>query len=146
MPESAQLAPIVVEQVLADPPHKVWRVLTEPALLRAWLMEGNFQASVGYRCTLHGGNGRWDGVVACEVLDVEAPVRLVYRWRSEHPAQSQGRDTRVTWALKGLAQGTQLHLEHAGFGSEERAGYEQAVRTWQRSFKVLTTVTEWLVA
>ena len=33
------------------PPDKVWRALTDPELLGAWLMPNDFQARVGHRFT-----------------------------------------------------------------------------------------------
>jgi uncharacterized protein YndB with AHSA1/START domain len=146
MPESALLPAIVLEQVLPSPAAKVWRVLTEPALRRAWLMEGDFRPEVGYRSSLQGRSGLWEGVAACEVREVESERRLACSWRGESSDPSQGRDTQVTWTLTPVGTGTRVRVEHSGFRTEERVRHEEAERAWKRSFKVLATVTDWLVA
>jgi uncharacterized protein YndB with AHSA1/START domain len=40
---------IVVECDLPEPPEKVWRALTVPELLAAWLMPNDIRAEVGSR-------------------------------------------------------------------------------------------------
>ena len=40
---------IVVKYELAQPPEKVWRALTEPKLLAAWLMDNDIAPIVGHR-------------------------------------------------------------------------------------------------
>jgi uncharacterized protein YndB with AHSA1/START domain len=145
MAERAVEAPIVVESVLPHKAAKLWRVLTEPALLRGWLMEGDFSAVAGNRSTLHGRPGHWPGSVACEVEEVEVPLRLRVRWRGA-PGAPHGRDTRVTWTLASADGGTRLRMEHSGFGADETAGREEASRTWQRSLELFATVSEWLQA
>jgi len=47
--------------------------------------------------------------VHCEVLEVVAPSRLVYSWRGG------GIDTRLSWALEPVSEGTRLALDHTGF-------------------------------
>lgn len=45
-------ATIRVDQYVAAPPDKVWRLLTEPDLLRLWWAEGEVAAVVGHQFTL----------------------------------------------------------------------------------------------
>jgi uncharacterized protein YndB with AHSA1/START domain len=91
-------------------PAKVWRALTEPALLAQWLMENDFQAVVGhefsFRTKPYPG---FDGVVRCKVLALEAPKLLSYSWAGG------GHETVLTFTLAPLGSGTRLTLAHTGF-------------------------------
>lgn len=106
---------IIVEYDLPAPPAKVWRTLTEPALLARWLMANDIAPVVGHRFSFRARPmGDWDGTVACEVLAVEPERLLRYSWRGGSGANVL--DTVVTWRLTPSASGgTLLHLEHAGF-------------------------------
>ena len=101
---------IVHEVVYPHPVERVWRALTDPAALSAWLMENDFQPRVGHRFQFRTTPTRgFDGIVRCEVLEVDEPRRLVYSW------EGGGMDTRVTWTLEPRGGSTRLRLEHAGF-------------------------------
>jgi uncharacterized protein YndB with AHSA1/START domain len=59
----------------------------------------------------------FDGVVDCQVLELDPPRLLRISWRG-------GRlDSTVTWRLEPEGRGTRLFLEHAGFdpGDPEQA-------------------------
>jgi uncharacterized protein YndB with AHSA1/START domain len=94
------------------PPDAVWRAITDPELMASWLMKNDFQLRVGhkFRFTAPPQPG-WDGIVLCEVLEVEAPRRLVYSWKGT----ANKFTTRVTWTLVPTASGTRLVLDHDGF-------------------------------
>jgi uncharacterized protein YndB with AHSA1/START domain len=53
----------------------------------------------------------FDGIVHCEVLEVERNRRLVYSWDG---GGSWGKTTLV-WTLEPSGAGTRLQLEHRGF-------------------------------
>ncbi|MEV0943933.1 SRPBCC family protein [Micromonospora wenchangensis] len=103
---------IHVDQFLAHPPAKVWRVLTEPDLIARWLMPNDFAPVVGHRFTMRTqprpGQG-FDGWVHGEVREVDPPRRLRWAWRGG------GLDTEVSWTLVPEGRGTRLFLEHSGF-------------------------------
>ncbi|MER6829051.1 SRPBCC domain-containing protein [Streptosporangium sp. NPDC000563] len=107
---------IQTDQYLAHPPARVWRALTDTDLLARWLMPNDFKPVVGHRFTFrtepkpkHG----FDGVVHCEVLDLEPERLLRLSWRG-------GRlDTTVVWRLEPEGRGTRLFLEHAGFDPDD---------------------------
>jgi uncharacterized protein YndB with AHSA1/START domain len=101
---------ITAEHQLPHPPAKVWRALTEPALLAAWLMDNDIRAEVGHRFTFKTKPmGDWDGTVQCEVLAVDPPHLLRYSWRGGEL------DTVITFTLTPTPSGTLLRLEHEGF-------------------------------
>ena len=102
---------ITHEVVYPFPPEKVWRALTEKDLLAQWLMPNNFKPIVGYKFQFREvpASG-WSGVVECEILEIDKPMRLVYSWQG---GANMPR-TRVTWILERIPSGTRLRLEHTG--------------------------------
>ena len=69
---------ILVDYDLPDTPENVWRALTDPRLLEAWLMPNDIQAEVGHQFTFRTQPvPGWDGIVHCEVLEVVPLKRLV---------------------------------------------------------------------
>ena len=107
---------IAVDEYLAHPPTKVWRALTDPELLGRWLMPNDFAPVVGHRFTFRTApqpDGGFDGIVHCEVLDIEPERLLRLAWRGGHL------DTTVTWTLHAEGRGTRLFLEHAGFDPDD---------------------------
>lgn len=117
---------IIVVYDLPHTPKNVWRALTDPKLLEAWLMPNNIRAEVGYRFQFRSQPvPGWDGTVDCEVLEVLPEQRLVYSWRGgsqKLPGYGHELDTVVTWELMPTADGgTRLHLEHSGFDPDSVA-------------------------
>jgi uncharacterized protein YndB with AHSA1/START domain len=105
---------IQVDQFLAHPPGKVWRVLTDPGLLARWFMPNDIKPVVGHRFHLVAeagpGVGFAGGPVPCEVLEVEPQQLLKFKW---------GEWWTVTWRLRPEGKGTRLLLTHDGFGPDE---------------------------
>lgn len=133
MPEAAfATRSIILERNLDHPPGKVWRALTEGALLERWLMPGDFRAEVGHRFSLRAEPvPNWNGVTEGEVLIVEPPRRLVYRWRTVGAA-GDGLTTTVSWTLTPTPDGTFLRLEQSGFRPQDEPNYRGATRGWAR--------------
>lgn len=72
---------LVIEKELPYPPEKIWRALTEGALLKEWLMDNDFQPVVGHKFTFRATpRPNWNGVIECEVLAVEPSTKLSYSW------------------------------------------------------------------
>jgi Activator of Hsp90 ATPase homolog 1-like protein len=70
---------IVIEREMPHPPERVWRALTQGALIQEWLMENDFQPFVGHRFNFHATPmPHWNGIVDCQVLVVEPNQRLSY--------------------------------------------------------------------
>jgi uncharacterized protein YndB with AHSA1/START domain len=96
---------LVFECDLEEPPEKVWRALTEPELLEAWL---------------DGRESRGTDSTDYEILSAEPHRVLRYRWRDrERGSGDNGArevDSVVTVELApGHAGGTHLRLTHGEF-------------------------------
>jgi uncharacterized protein YndB with AHSA1/START domain len=95
------------------PPAKVWRALTDPALMALWGMRPEGYAPiVGTKFKLVAKpEPGWRGFVECEVLEVREPSLIRYAWIGDE----KGKATRVTYALAPQAGGTRLTFEQTGF-------------------------------
>jgi uncharacterized protein YndB with AHSA1/START domain len=127
---------LVVERVMPHPPEKVWRALTQTALLEDWLMKNDFKPTVGAKVAFRTQPmPHWDGVVDCEVLAVEPHQRLSYSWNA-----AGGLQTTVTWTLTPVEGGTRLRMEQSGFGPQDDNNYKGAAYGWQRNIDALEKV------
>ncbi|RWK00630.1 SRPBCC domain-containing protein [Mesorhizobium sp.] len=115
---AADDAPLSFECELPDPPEKVWRALTEPELLAAWMMPNDMKPEAGKRFAFAGP----DAPIECEVLEAEPGRLLRYSWR-ERPSADQlpafdspAFDSVVTFTLaRTISGGTHLSIVHDGF-------------------------------
>ncbi|MET3293140.1 UNVERIFIED_CONTAM: uncharacterized protein YndB with AHSA1/START domain [Brevibacillus sp. OAP136] len=106
--------------------EKLWTALTDSNKLSKWMvnihtgqaMENDFKPVVGHHFQFRTQPTEyWDGIVAGEVLIVEAPNRLSYTWASG------GEKHTVTWTLQELGEGkVNLHLEQTGISNEQALG------------------------
>lgn len=95
------------------PPHRVWQALTSSQALAAWLMPNDFKPAVGHRFTLRTQPRplfRFDGLVRCEVIELDPPRRMVWSWAGGSI------DTIVTFTLEPTPDsGTRLRMHQEGF-------------------------------
>ena len=118
---------LVIERDLPHPPQKVWRALTQSALIAEWLMANDFAPSVGHKFHFRSTPmPQWNGVIDCEVRIVEPEKRLSYSWAA------LGLETVVTFTVSPNAAGTHLRMEQSGFRSDEDNNYRGATFGWQR--------------
>jgi len=124
---------IALEYDLPHPPAKVWRALTEPALLAKWIMSTDMNPAVGEQFTFRmDPTPWWDGIVNCEVLKVEPLELISYTWGGG-PAGNEI-DTVVTFTLKPTAAGgTLLSFEHSGFVPSNKFAYQGAQQGWTQN-------------
>jgi len=121
---------VMVERELAHSPEKIWRALTTPHLIEAWLMHNDFAPVVGRPFHLR---AAW-GAIACEVVDIEPGRTLSYRW------DAMGLESVVTWTLTPTPIGTRLRMEQTGFRPDQEQAYQGAKAGWPRFFANLETV------
>lgn len=126
-PSEEQTRSVVIEKVFAHAPDKLWRALTEPALLTQWLLRNNFLPKIGgdfqFRNEPVGG---WDGVIDCKIVALVPLQHLAYSWRAF------GQETKVEFTLTPADGGTHLRMEHSGFRANQEAAYKGAQYGWQR--------------
>jgi uncharacterized protein YndB with AHSA1/START domain len=108
---------VIAECDYDEPPEKVWRALTDPELVAAWLLPNNIRPQQGARFTLKP-EREGEGDIACEILAAEPPRLLSYSWR-EAPADREQPARRlesvVTFVLSETEDGgTHLRLVHSG--------------------------------
>jgi uncharacterized protein YndB with AHSA1/START domain len=112
---------IAVEALLQHRPETVWKALTTSEMMSDWLMPNDFAPVKGKRFTFKTKPiGNWDGVVECEVLEVETNRKLVYSWvggSNANPGYGSKLDSVVTWTLTPVEAGTRLRMVHSGFRS-----------------------------
>ena len=136
MTETAMQRAIVVERVLPHSPEKIWRVLTETALIAKWSMPNDFKPEVGHRFNFRTTPmGNWDGVVHCQVLDCDRPRLLRYSWvggSKTNDAYGSRLNSVVTWTLTPADGGTALRMEHDGFGPGNEFAYNIMSGGWTR--------------
>ncbi|MCC6070794.1 SRPBCC domain-containing protein [Massilia sp. GCM10020059] len=122
-----QLRTVVVERDFPYPAEKLWRALTQPHLIEAWLMKSDFLPVEGHRFHFR---ADW-GAVDCRVTEVEPNKTLSYTWAAH------GLDSVVTWTLEPSDQGTNLRMEQSGFRPDQEQAYQGAKFGWKRFFDTL---------
>ena len=121
---------VTVEREFAHPPEKIWRALTQPHLIEAWLMKNDFVPALNHRFRLI---ADW-GSVECEVLEIEPNRSLSYTWAA------LGLDSVVTWTLTPAGAGTHLKMEQTGFQPGQDAAYNGAKYGWSKFTTALEEV------
>src|SRR6185437_9010184 len=121
--------------------NTVWSALTDSNTLEKWIWKNDFKAIVGHKFQFRAEpNEWWDGIVDCEVLEVDEPNKLSYTWKSA------GETTTVTWTLKkGTDGNTHLHFDQTGFSEATKAregAIEGAKYAWSNMGQQLGKVLE----
>ena len=132
---------IVIEREMPHSPEKIWRALTQGPLLEEWLMKNDFQPVVGRRFNFRSTPlPHWNGVVDCQVLEIEPNARLSYSWNASGEEAADGLKSTVTWTLTRTKVGTHLRMEHSGFRPKDESNFQGASYGWQRFFGGLERV------
>ena len=134
---STESRAVVIEREFGHPPEKIWRALTQPHLLEAWLMKNDVAPIVGHRFNL---SGDWGGVLDCEVLEVEPNQTLSYTWDFAHDDPAFDLKSVVTFTLTPTGSGTHLRMEQEGFRPDQKQAFGGAKAGWQQFFGKLDQV------
>jgi len=124
----SQTGSVSFEFDLHHRPEKVWRALTDPALLTEWLLpvvELHLEpgSTFAFKAPPF---PDWDGTVSCRVLEVEEHRLLSYAW-VVGPMEI---DTVVTFTLTPTATGTRLSLVQSGFKPDQKQNFGGARYGW----------------
>jgi uncharacterized protein YndB with AHSA1/START domain len=131
---------------IAAPPAKVWRALTEPALLDQWLggaAKVDLPAgaySYGWRYEVEGRQVAGGPTRIIEMVEHRRLVTDWPDWRGDPDKPS----TRITWELEPLADGTRTRvtMRHTGFEHPvDRSDYQQG---WDHFLQALRVVAQGL--
>jgi len=126
---AAQTDTIAFEIDLHHAPAKVWRALTEPALLAEWLLplvDGRLELGGAFTLQAPSFPG-WDGRVHCRVKEIDAQRKLSYSW----VVGDMELDTVVTFALTPMPPGTRLTITQSGFKPDQRKNFGGARYGWR---------------
>ena len=123
----SQSASISFELDLHHPPEKVWRTLTDPALLAQWLLPVvGLRLNPGATFTLQAPpRPGWDGSVHCRLVDAEANRKISYTWAVADI------DTLVSFELTPTASGTRLSIVQSGFKEHQKKNFGGARYGWR---------------
>jgi len=105
MPDAADEVDFECE--LEAPPEKVWRALTVPEFLAAWLMPNTLRETKSGEQFAFDGQKQGLAKIECEVLAAEPERLLRYRWVEPGSAASV-----VTFELRPHGDGTWLRVVH----------------------------------
>jgi uncharacterized protein YndB with AHSA1/START domain len=118
---------VVIEREMPHSPEKIWRALTQGELIKEWLMDNDFQPSVGHSFNFRATPmPHWNGIIESEVLVVEPNKKLSYTWNS------MGLESIVVFTLVKTAGGTIVRMEQSGFQADQDAAYNGANYGWQK--------------
>jgi uncharacterized protein YndB with AHSA1/START domain len=125
--EKGQTESLSFEFDLRHPPAKVWRALTDPELMKEWLLPTiGLKLETGADFTLKTqAYPGWDGTVQCRFLVIEAERTLSYTWNVPFM------ETVVTFTLAPSASGTRLSLVQSGFKPDQKQNLGGARYGWK---------------
>ena len=110
-------------------PQKVWRALTDPALLTEWLLpviDLKLEPGAAFKFKREP-IANWDGTVKCTFLEIEPQRKLSYTWG----VGEMELDTVVTFTLTPTASGTRLALVQSGFTRSQKHNAGGARYGWK---------------
>jgi uncharacterized protein YndB with AHSA1/START domain len=129
---ASQTETISFELDLPHAPAKVWRALTDPALLAEWLLPAvDLKLDAGAAFTFQAPPlPGWDGIVRCRIREIEVERKLSYAWVVGDI------DTVVTFTLtptggEGGGAGTRLNLVQSGFKPRQKQAFGGARYGWK---------------
>ena len=133
-----QTETLAFEFDLRHPPEKVWRALTEPALLAEWLLPViDLELVPGteftYKTQPYPG---WDGIVNCRMLEIQERQKISWAWVVGEI------DTILTITLTPTDKGTHLEIVQSGFRTDQKQASGGARYGWKKMTGQLTDLLE----
>jgi uncharacterized protein YndB with AHSA1/START domain/uncharacterized protein YciI len=113
---------IFADVEIAAPPERVFAALTSPEEVPRWWGSDDSYRTTEWKMELRAG-APWKGSgvgrdgtpfsVEGEIVEVDAPRKLVWTWRA---AWDGGQTTTITYRLEPIEGGTRVVMRHEGFG------------------------------
>jgi uncharacterized protein YndB with AHSA1/START domain len=131
MTESNTVA-VNLDVEMQSPIEKVWNALTDSETLSKWMLfkTNDFKPVVGHTFQFKDAP-YFDGIIDCEVTEVDEPNKLSYTWSTEG-VDGQPHTTVVAWTLSDAGNGvTRLQLEQSGFRPEAKQEIGGAKAGWK---------------
>lgn len=132
---------VQIDYELKSPINSVWQAITDSETLSKWMMfkTNTFKPELGHAFQFSGAEG-YDGVIECEVTELDEPHKLAYTWNTTG-WDGQPHSTLVTITLAEGAEGvTNLHLEQSGFKPGAEQEFQGAQYAWQHQLEQLQSV------
>lgn len=132
---------VVLDVELKSPIGQVWTALTDSETLSKWMLfkTNDFKPVVGHTFQFKDAP-YFEGVIDCEVTEVDEPNRLAYTWATEGQ-DGELHSTVVTWTLsEGNGGVTNLHLEQSGFRADAKQELGGAKAGWKAQLDELQGV------
>jgi len=128
------MAKIIQHQIFyPNPAADVWDYLTDPELMKQWLMPTDFKPVLGHKFTFTAkpmADFDFDGIFHCKVLEVVPFKKLSYSW-DFGPGNGFLNRSEVHWTLTEKDNGTDLLLIHRGAeGSEMLPIFDAMDKGW----------------
>ena len=101
---------LIFKKFYPHPIEKVWAVVTNASALSQWLMPTESELKLGQKFFLwEDFSSREIGRVECELIEMAAPHRMVWSWKS----QGQEKPSHLVFELESTEGGSNLTLKHA---------------------------------
>jgi uncharacterized protein YndB with AHSA1/START domain len=128
---------VILDAEMQSPIERVWAALTDSETLSKWMMfkTNDFRPEVGHTFQFRDAP-YFDGVIDCEVTEVDEPNRLAYTWTTEGVG-GEPHSTVVTWTLTEGDGVTQVHFEQSGFRPEAKQEIGGAKASWKMMLDAL---------
>jgi uncharacterized protein YndB with AHSA1/START domain len=121
-------------------PETVWKYLTTSELMAQWLMNNDFELTLGHEFMFKASPQPamdFDGNVYCKILEIDPLKKLVYSWEIGQGMGITNVDSIVTWILIPKKTGTELILEHSGFeGLKNEMLFQAMNKGWDQNVRV----------
>ncbi len=117
---------VVIERELPHKPEKIWRALTQGALIKEWLMTTTSSLSSATALNSAPPRCRTGRHHRLRSAGDRANKKLSYSWGS------MGLESVVIWTLTTTGGGTLLRMEQSGFRADQEAAYRGATYGWQK--------------
>ena len=103
---------VIAQADLDEPPEKVWRAITEPALLAEWLAPNDVAPEAGAAFSIDAMPET--GPVECEVLEADPPHEFRVRWRGAEAEPGRPASEVAFLLTRTERGGTFLRIVHSG--------------------------------